>query len=90
MDALVIMDDVNHKGLHNIIVYVIGVFLEIGPVLAPHNFYQIKPELLLKVIAALRSTDKFTIRFNTTYFGPSQKYSMLIYLAFTMFHCYPA
>ena len=61
-DALIILENAHPEVLHNIIVHIFNMVLKYGPVITPHALYKLKPQLIIKLGATIRSADGLPIR----------------------------
>ena len=71
MDVLSVLENSESERIHNVIVGVFDVVLEVLPVFPPHDIYQLEPQLLIKVVAPLRSADRISQYIGSFYLGPS-------------------
>ena len=70
-DTLSVLENADSESISNVIVDVFDVVLESWPVFPPHAPSQLKPQLLLKVGALLRYTDRFYQFVYSANLGPS-------------------
>ena len=71
MDELSLLENDDSEGIHNIIVDILDMIMDIWPVFPPHALCQLEPQLLQKVGAPLQSADGVSWSVDSFHIGPS-------------------
>ena len=85
-DALSVLEYANPEGYQDIVINLMKMIMEGAPMISLYAFSQVKPQMFLKVFAAVFSTNGTPVSFQPVLIVPNPKYSVMAFFALPKFH----